>query len=254
MPETVRRNRKMTRDSLVDIYERLFRHFGPRGWWPGETPFEVCVGAILVQNTSWTNAARAIANLKERHLLSPEGLRRIPKSRLALVIRPARFFNVKADRLKVFIRFLWDAHAGELNRLFSLPADVLRKTLLGLKGIGPETADSILLYAVQRPVFVVDAYSHRIFSRLGLYQGPSSGRKGYEALQKGFHRFLPRDVPLYNEYHALLVELGKEYCRPRPRCAPCPLSAVCAYPGSCGAKTVRAGVKRSVSRTDASRK
>ena len=236
----------MTQNSLLDIYERLFHHFGPRGWWPGETPFEVCVGAILVQNTSWTNASRAIANLKERKLLSPEGLRRIPKSRLAHLIRPARFFNVKADRLKAFIRFLWSGHQGDLNLLFGLPADLLRKSLLELKGIGPETADSILLYAAEFPVFVVDAYTHRIFSRLGLYQGPSSGRKGYEALQKGFHGFLSRDAPLYNEYHALLVELGKEYCRPRPKCESCPLSSICAYPSAAPEASVSAGVKGSI--------
>ncbi len=223
----------MARQTLMDVYKRLFGRFGPRGWWPGETAFEVCIGAILVQNTSWTNAARAIANLKDRSLLSPGALRSISKSRLARLIRPARFFNVKTDRLKAFIDFLWNEHEGKLERLFSLSTASLRGALLDLKGIGPETADSILLYAADRPVFVVDAYTHRVFARLGLSDGPAVGRKGYyETLQGFFHRHLPRDVPLYNEYHALLVELGKEFCRPRPICAPCPLREICPYPGT----------------------
>ncbi|MBI2882160.1 MAG: endonuclease III domain-containing protein [Candidatus Tectomicrobia bacterium] len=217
---------------LMEVYRRLLRRFGPRGWWPAEAPFEVCVGAILVQNTSWANAARAIANLKGRNLLSPETLRDIPAARLSALIRPARFFNMKAERLKTFIRFLWDAHGGSLDRLFRLPTGPLRETLLALKGIGPETADSILLYAAGRPVFVVDAYTHRIFARLGLYAGPSAGREGYAALQGVFHGSLPRKAPLYNEYHALLVELGKEHCRTLPICGSCPLRAICPYPDS----------------------
>ncbi|MFQ5691925.1 MAG: endonuclease III domain-containing protein [Nitrospinota bacterium] len=222
----------MTRQVLLDVYDRLLRHFGPRGWWPGETPFEVCVGALLVQNTSWANAARAVANLKDRNLLSPAGLRDVSRSRLARLVRSARFFNVKADRLKAFIRFLWEKHDGELEALFRLPSDSLRRVLLNLNGIGPETADSILLYAAERPVFVVDAYTHRILARLGLYDGPSRGREGYETLQDAFHRRLPRDAPLSNEYHALLVELGKTYCRPRPVCPPCPLKGICPYPAA----------------------
>ncbi|MFQ5912300.1 MAG: endonuclease III domain-containing protein [Nitrospinota bacterium] len=222
----------MTRQVLMEIYGRLFRHFGPRGWWPGDTAIEVCVGAILVQNTSWANAARAIDNLKGRGLLSTEGLRDVSRPRLARLIRPARFFNVKAARLKSFIHLLWSEHEGRLKHLFSLSTDVLREALLKLKGVGPETADSVLLYAADRPVFVVDAYTHRILSRLGLYDGPRTGRGGYETLQDLFHRVLPRDVALYNEYHAVLVELGKEYCRPRPICAPCPLRDICPYPES----------------------
>jgi endonuclease-3 related protein len=216
----------------MEVYGRLLRRFGPLGWWPADTSFEVCLGAILVQNTSWKNAAQAIANLRDHNLLSPRALYDVSLSRLAELIRPARFFNLKAGRLKAFIHFLWNEHGGDLERLFCLPVDGLRAALLGLNGIGPETADSILLYAAGRPVFVVDAYTHRIFERIGVYQGPSTGRAGYDTLQALFHQNLSGDVSLYNEYHALLVELGKEYCRPRPVCAPCPLREICPYPDS----------------------
>ncbi len=215
---------------LSKIYDRLFRHFGPQEWWPGETPLEVCVGAILVQNTSWTNAAKAIADLKSRELLTAQGLRDVPQARLARLIRPARFFNVKARRLKGFIRFLWADFDGDLQQLFSLPTEKLRDILLNVDGIGPETADSILLYAAERPMFVVDAYTRRIFSRLGIFDDSTGGRDGYESLQNLFSRNLPCELVLFNEYHALLVKLGNTYCRPRPNCTPCPLKRLCAFP------------------------
>ena len=216
---------------LMTIYHRLLRHFGPRGWWPGETPFEVCIGAILVQNTSWANASLAIRNLKKNRLLSPKKLHEVSQARLARLIRPARFFNLKAERLKTFVKFLWNKHGGDLNRLFALPDDELRETLIQLKGVGSETADSISLYAAGRSVFVVDAYTRRIFGRLGLYEGPAMSRSGYQSLQDFFHRRLPSNAGLFNEYHALLVELGKEFCRPKPICLPCPLRTMCPYPG-----------------------
>ncbi len=222
------------REILMTIYHRLLRHFGPRGWWPGETPFEVCIGAILVQNTSWTNASLAIRNLKKNRLLSPEKLHEVSRARLARLIRPARFFNLKSERLKSFVKFLWNKHGGDLNRLFELPDDELRETLVQLKGIGPETADSISLYAAERSVFVVDAYTRRIFGRLGLYKGSAMSRGGYQSLQDFFHRRLPSNAGLFNEYHALLVELGKEFCRPKPICLPCPLRTMCPYSGEKG--------------------
>ena len=223
-------SRPKNREALLGIFHKLLQYFGPRGWWPGETPFEVCIGAILVQNTSWTNASMAIKNLKEEGLLSPKKLHKTSLARLAKVIRPAGFFNVKAKSIKIFVEFLCIEHGGELDRFFELPNTVLREKLIHLKGIGPETADSIVLYAAGRSVFVVDAYTHRIFGRLGLYKGPPASRGGYQAFQDFFHRLLPKDAELFNEYHALLVELGKKFCHPKPICPPCPLRSTCLFP------------------------
>ena len=211
------------RARLVDVFARLHEEFGPRCWWPAETPFEVCVGAILTQNTNWRNVEKAIANLKGERLLSPEAIRDIEVHQLAAVIKPAGFFNVKALRLKEFVVFLWERYDGDLERMFKVDWMELRRELLAVRGIGPETCDSILLYAGHKPTFVVDAYTRRIFSHLGLIEPAAS----YEEIRSYFMSNLPEDVKLFNEYHALIVEHAKTYCRSNPRCTGCPLLAEC---------------------------
>ncbi len=208
------------RRSLMTVYRRLLRAFGPQGWWPGETPFEIAVGAVLTQNTNWSNVERAIANLRAAGALSPRRMAGLPPRRLASLIRPAGYYNVKADRLRHFLDYLRRSHGLSMKRFLGTPQDRLRRELLGVKGIGPETADSILLYAAGHPVFVVDAYTRRIFSRHGFIPPEAS----YEDIQTFFTGRIPREAPLYNEFHALIVRLGKDYCRPRaPRCDSCPL-------------------------------
>jgi len=209
----------MSRQQIQTIYDRLFERFGPQHWWPGETPFEIIVGAILTQNTNWTNVEKAIGNLKKAGVLTPARLHALDAGALAELIRPAGYFNIKAGRLKHFLDRLFERFEGQLDRLGALPADRLREELLSIKGIGPETADSIALYAFNKPVFVVDAYTGRILGRHGLLEPQA----GYEEVRMLFESTLPRDVRLYNEYHALLVRLGKDYCRPKPQCAGCPL-------------------------------
>ena len=205
------------------MYKRMYEALGPQGWWPGETPFEVCVGAILTQNTNWQNVERAIENLKQTGVLSPKALYELPEEILAELIRPAGYFRVKATRLKNFIRFLVENFEGDLERLFALPLAEAREALLSVSGIGPETADSILLYAGEKPTFVIDAYTRRILLRHGL----ATEDMGYEDLREMFMRHLPEDTQLYNEYHALLVAVGKNFCRPqRPRCEECPLKDI----------------------------
>lgn len=204
---------------LIEIYQCLLEHFGPQRWWPADSPFEVCIGAILTQNTAWQNVEKAIKNLKTNDLLSPQALRSIPNEALARLITPAGYFNVKALRLKAFIDFLWAEFQGSLGVMFSLDLVSLRVKLLKVSGIGPETADSILLYAGEYPIFVIDAYTKRIFSRHHL--GPND--TSYQGWQQYFMERLVSDTKLFNEYHALLVRLGKEYCRKEPRCGECPL-------------------------------
>jgi endonuclease-3 related protein len=210
--------------SLRAIYRRLVRHFGAAGWWPGETPFEVCLGAILVQNTSWTNVERALECVRGAGRLSFEGLSALSAARIAALIRPSGTFRVKAARVRAFLDFLGSAYGGRVEAMRAEDPWVLRRRLLGVHGIGPETADSIALYAAGQPLFVVDAYTRRAFARLGLLQ---SGALGYDAVQRFFMDRLPRDAALLNDYHAQIVRLGKEICRPRPRCGACPLETVC---------------------------
>ena len=210
-------------ERLLEIFNVLFRRYGPRHWWPAETPFEVCVGAILTQNTSWGNVEKAIANLKRAGLLSARALLDMPVERLVEVIRPAGFFNVKARRLKAFIDWLFTRYNGNLDRLFAGKWRELREELLAVPGIGPETCDAILLYAGEKPSFVVDAYTRRLFAGLGLIPEHA----GYEEVRALFMENLPADPALFNEYHALIVEHGKEHCRKRPRCAGCPLHVLC---------------------------
>jgi endonuclease-3 related protein len=209
----------MSRQLLQDIYQRLYRRFGPQYWWPGQTPFEVILGAILTQNTNWSNVEKAIHNLRTNNLLTFEKLHRLDITELAEFIRPAGYYNIKAGRLKSFLNRLFEKFDGDMDRLCALSTDRLREELLSIKGIGPETADSICLYAFNKPVFVVDAYTGRILGRHRLLE-PGAG---YEDIRLLFESSLPKEVPLYNEYHALLVRLGKEYCKTKPQCPGCPL-------------------------------
>lgn len=207
--------------SLLPYYQALYSALGPQSWWPARTPFEVIVGAILTQNTAWTNVERAIANLRGARLLTPRAILRAPQPKLARLIRSSGYFRQKAKKLKAFARFLRDDYGGSLARMFRRPTAELRKKLLAVHGIGPETADSILLYAGKRPVFVVDAYTRRMLQRHGL----AAPGESYETLRKRFERSLPQQVSLYNEFHALIVRTGKEWCRPNaPRCEQCPLA------------------------------
>ena len=213
---------RMTGWTLTEIYRLLYDAFGPQHWWPGETQFEIIVGAVLTQNTNWTNVEKAIGNLKSAGCLTPAKIHSLDHARLAELIRPAGYFNIKAKRLKNLIDWLFEKYNGELCNLEDVPTDTLRAELLAINGIGPETADSILLYAVNRPVFVVDAYTARMAVRHGLIGEDAD----YEQLQQLFQSQLPSDVQLFNEYHALLVRLGKEFCRPTPRCTICPLAGL----------------------------
>jgi endonuclease-3 related protein len=206
---------------LRPYYEALFAAHGPQHWWPGRTPFEIIVGAILVQNTSWTNVATAIENLRCEKLLTPRAIESVSTPRLARLIRSSGYFRQKTKKLKSFASFLHREYQGSLTKMFRTPTTALRQQLLAVHGIGPETADSILLYAGNHPVFVVDAYTRRILERHGL----ASAKLGYEDVRQLFERSLPADPALYNEFHALIVHTGKHFCRPRePRCGECPLN------------------------------
>jgi endonuclease-3 related protein len=210
----------MTKSERIrGFYDALYRKYGPQGWWPADNELECVLGAILTQNTAWKNVEKALGNLKERNLISIEKLALIPTSSLAILIRPSGYFNQKAIKIKSFINFLIENYDGSLEKMFDEEGQKLREELLKVKGIGPETADSILLYAARKPVFVVDAYTHRILSRHGLI--PVETR--YQEIQELFMDSLAEDVQVFNEYHALLVRLGKELCKKSPLCAGCPL-------------------------------
>ncbi len=243
--------------SFTQIYERLFKRYGPQYWWPAKTPFEVIVGAILTQSTAWTNVEKAIENLRQAKALTPEALQSIPEKELAALIHSCGYYNVKARKLKAFVDWFGGQYDFSLKKMFSGDFVKLREELLGVYGIGEETADSILLYAGNKPIFVIDAYTRRIIDRLGL--SPATGekigrndssnwipafagmtsergevnRKGmdiyhsYSAYQKFFMANLPPDTALFNEYHALLVRLGKEQCRKKPVCVGCCLRGEC---------------------------
>lgn len=210
------------RGELLAIYGALLEAFGPQRWWPARTRFEVVVGAILTQGTNWRNVERAIASLRAAGALSPAAMRRLRPEELSQLIRPAGYHRVKAGRLGNLLSHLEIRHGGSLARLLRAPGPALREELLGVVGIGEETADSILLYAAGYPTFVVDAYTKRVFSRHGLVREGAH----YAKVQQLFSRVLPREPHLFNEYHALIVRLGKEFCRRRrPRCGRCPLAA-----------------------------
>ncbi|MFH1799301.1 MAG: endonuclease III domain-containing protein [Candidatus Omnitrophota bacterium] len=218
-PIPCQKKRKLKTSQLRLVYTALRKAFGHQRWWPGDTPFEVMIGAILTQNTAWTNVEQAILNLKEARKLSFEALRRIPAKKLSQLIRPSGYFNVKADRLKAFMDFLEQECRGDLSKLKRKTMPVLRKKLLTVKGVGPETADSILLYALGKMSFVIDAYTKRIFSRHGL----AKDRDTYEQWREIFMRALPENRDLYNDFHAQIVRTGKDHCRKVPRCERCPL-------------------------------
>ncbi|MFC2013167.1 tRNA (N6-threonylcarbamoyladenosine(37)-N6)-methyltransferase TrmO [Chloroflexota bacterium] len=210
---------------LTDIYYRLMSRYGPQHWWPADEPFEMIVGAILTQSAAWSNVSKAIDNLKSAGALSPEAIRRLPPAELGAIIRPCGYYNAKALKLKTFARWLGERYHDDLNLLFSGDTEALRRELLSLHGIGEETADSIILYAAGKPVFVIDAYTRRIVSRIGLMTG---GR--YADYQSLFMDNLPAEDKLFNEYHALLVRLAKEACRKQPLCPQCPLNDICRFP------------------------
>lgn len=217
----------MTGKDLRRIYGRLLAHFGHAGWWPGRSALEVCLGAILTQNTSWTNVEKAIAELRREGALSWKALRAMPTSRLARLVRSSGTYNVKARRLRAFLDFLGREHGGRVASMAREDPWELRARLLGVDGVGKETADSILLYGAGLPLFVVDAYTRRAFARLGLVRGDEP----YDTLQAFFMERLPPDAALYNDYHAQIVRLAKEVCRPQPRCGTCPLEDRCAKRG-----------------------
>jgi endonuclease-3 related protein len=207
---------------LTDIYNSLFKSFGKQYWWPGDTDFEVVIGAILTQNTNWSNVEKAIKNLKKAKVFTPKKLHEIEIEKLAEHIKPSGYFNVKARRLKHFIEWLFLKYNGSLSKLFKLDCTTLRVQLLSVNGIGRETADSIILYAAEKPTFVVDAYTKRVLVRHGLI----NENYAYDEIKAVFEDNLPEKVSLYNEYHALIVMVGKHYCKPKMQCEECPLKNV----------------------------
>ncbi len=217
-----KKEKKHHKKVLLEIFYTLYKAFGPQHWWPGKTPFEIAVGAILTQNTNWGNAEKAINNLKKEKALNSKSLHAMSHEKLASLIRPAGYFNIKAKRLKHFLSFLVNHYNGSMKRMKNEDTRALRESFLNVYGIGPETADSILLYALEKPVFVIDAYTQRILQRHKLV----SEKAAYLELQELFHKNLPLDVNLFNEYHALFVMLGKDYCKPKPRCEGCPLKKI----------------------------
>lgn len=210
---------KKTSDTLRLFYDQMAAHYGPTHWWPGDTPFEICIGAILTQNTAWTNVEKAIANLKREQLLTPRAILAADQGTLETALRPSGYFRQKAVRVRGFARHLVDHYGGSVARMAKRPLAELRHELLALHGIGPETADDILLYACEKPVFVVDAYTRRILSRHGLAPGDIQ----YEPLRRLFEEHLEADVAYFKEYHGLIVWTGKDFCNSHPKCAGCPL-------------------------------
>jgi len=210
-----------TSKTLMDMYQAMRRRFGHRGWWPGHGPLEIAIGAILTQNTNWKNVEKAIENLKAAGCMSVSALHKLSHARLAELIRPAGYFNIKAKRLKNFIARVHESSGDDAAAFLDRPVSSLREELLSISGIGRETADSIILYAAGKPTFVVDAYTYRILLRHRLIAPDDD----YEAIKQLFESSLPREADLWNDYHAQLVEVGKKYCRPVARCAGCPLEA-----------------------------
>lgn len=204
---------------LQKIFDKLLAEFGPQNWWPGETPLEIVVGAVLTQNTNWQNVERAIANLREAGVLSLQGIRNLPIKELAELIRPAGYFRLKARRLRNVLDFIHRHYDGSLEAIIHDDLESARQRLLEINGIGPETADSILLYAAGKPTFVIDAYTHRVMKRHGWVEPELD----YDGLKEVFESGLATDAAMFNEYHALLVQVGKHFCRRQARCDACPL-------------------------------
>ncbi len=213
-----------TSEKLIELFWNLYNYFGPQYWWPGQSPFEIAIGAILTQNTNWQNVEKAITNLKSHGLLSHKAILEIPHGQLAQLIRPAGYFNVKAKRIKNFVNFIEEEFQGDMQEMTLVDTTQMRQKLLSVNGIGPETADSILLYALEKPVFVVDTYTVRILARHDMIYLEEAQ---YHLVQDLFMENLPMDTCLFNEYHALFVRLGKEMCkRTRPICNSCPLNGL----------------------------
>lgn len=206
----------------MTIFEALLAAFGPRHWWPGDSPLEVMIGAVLTQNTSWRNVEKAIANMKNHGLLDMARLAAIDEGELAQIIRPAGYYNVKSRRLKAFVSNFFRRFGDAVEKTAGIPTPELRAYLLSLNGIGPETADSILLYALERPVFVVDAYTKRFLGNHNL----ADHHGDYHEVQRFFMENLPEDLYLFNEYHALIVRLAQEHCKKKPDCSACPLAGL----------------------------
>lgn len=209
-----------TAETLRAFFDVMLAAYGPQHWWPARTPTEVVVGAILTQNTAWRNVEKAIENLRRADALDWRRLRDLPAEELAELIRPAGTYQVKTRRLKAFTTWFWQTYDGDLDRMFAAGVATLREQLLSVSGIGRETADAIILYAGNLPTFVVDAYTARILRRHGLIDESAD----YDEIKDLFESSLPADATYFNEYHALLVQVGKLHCRPRPRCDACPLA------------------------------
>lgn len=214
----------MENKKLTEIYDILLKRFGPQGWWPAKTRFEVVVGAILTQNTNWKNVEKVIGEMERKGLLEPEGLRKISETELGEIVRPVGYYNQKSKKLKNFLEFLFKEYGGSMDNLAEADEDVLRAQLLDLWGVGEETADAILLYAADKPSFVVDAYTKRVFMRMGMLDGITT----YSEIKDFFEENLPKDLELYKEFHALIDELAKNYCLINPGCDLCPVSGLCA--------------------------
>jgi endonuclease-3 related protein len=218
--------KKAVTGTLLDVYHRLLDRYGPQHWWPADSPFEVMIGAILTQSAAWANVEKAINNLKARDVLSIDALHQLPAEELARLIYPSGYYNAKAGKIKALVQWLAERYDGNLDKLLALDIPLLRRELLSVRGVGEETADSIILYAAGKPVFVIDAYTRRILRHLGLTPPTNS----YAAFQDLFMQYLPYDEALFNEYHALLVRHGKEACKKVPRCQECCLASLCPTP------------------------
>lgn len=206
----------------MDLYRRLYDAFGPQHWWPGETPFEIMIGAILTQSTNWKNVEKAIKNLKDAGVFSPSRLLELPPQKLAVLIRPSGYFNQKAKKLRNFLKFFGDEYGFSVKKMRGEGISVIREKLLNVNGIGRETADSIILYALEKPIFVVDAYTYRVLSRHNIIPEDAT----YEEIQELFMNNLEHNPQLFNEYHALFVRVGKEFCGRKPDCDKCPLKGL----------------------------
>jgi endonuclease III related protein len=218
-------NKTAASRKLIEIYDRLYTTYGPQHWWPAESPFEVMVGAILTQSAAWKNVEKAIANLKSAQALSPAALLQLDSTALAALVRPSGYYNAKIRKLKAMAEWIGKNYGDDIAKMSAQNTAQLREQLLGVHGIGPETADSIILYAANQPIFVIDAYTRRILDRIGIVPDAPT----YTDYQALFMNNLPLDSTIFNEYHALLVQLGKEACRKRPVCEQCCLKDLCKF-------------------------
>jgi endonuclease-3 related protein len=215
-----------TAQTLIEMYDAMLARFGHQNWWPGDGPLEVCIGAILTQNTNWTNVEKALGNLRAAGAVSVSALHEMDHDTLAELIRPAGYYNIKSKRLKNFIACVYDGYGDDIEAFLARSVSTLQEELMPINGIGRETADSIILYAAEKPTFVVDRYTCRILVRHGLI----CPEDDYEQVKDIFESYLPEDLDLWKDYHAQIVAVGKEYCRPKPKCAGCPLES---FPHDC---------------------